>query len=130
MFSTEGMNLRNLVKAVVVAFFTIFLLSVAGNFNQRKTDDRHSIATEIPCPQPAAITGSPLSTLRFELLSSPVQSFSPVFHTAINSVAETVSSRLLAACKQRANLEIKSLVSVTLFRYFHFIDTGDQPPLS
>ena len=124
------MNLRNLVKAVVVAFFTIFLLSVAGNFNQRKADDRQSFVSVTACSQPAAITDSQKFTFRFESLSSPVQSFSPVFHTVINPVAESVSGRLLAACKQRANLEIKSLASVTLFRYFHFIDTGDQPPLS
>ena len=130
MFSTEGLKLRNLVKALMVAFFTIFLFSAAANHDIRKAGDRQSIATEIPCPQPAAIAGGQLLTLRFELLSSPVHSFSPVFHTAVNPAAESVSGRLLAACKQRANLEIKSLVSVTLFRYFHFIDTGDLPPLS
>jgi len=130
MFSTEGLKLRNLVKALIVAFFTIFLFSAAGNHDLHKAGDGQSIVTKISFPQPATIAGSQKLTLRFELLSSPVQSFSPVFHKTINQVAESVSNRLLATCKQRAGLEIKSLVSASLFRHFHFIDTGDQPPLS
>jgi len=129
MFSAESSRLKNMVKALIIALFAVFLFSFAGNHHSHASATNKDLASEISSSQPAFITRSQTVNFSPDFVPTSGHTDLQLPHLSSGTLAEAIALHHWFTDWQREMLNIKPLVSRTLFRHFHSMDAGEQPPL-